>query len=69
MGLLTVRDNIMIASIRPEGIVYAVDISSLNAPNVLAKLKTSASPSKALICNEGIFIPGGRNGLLSLKIT
>ena len=67
-GLLSLKDNLMVACIRPYGVIWVLDISDINAPRLLAKLETSASPERALFVGGKIFIPGGRDGLLEMKL-
>ena len=67
-GLLTLKDGIMIASNRPEGIVWIVNIKDIISPKPLGMLKTNASVAKAVILDENILIPGGRQGLLKIAL-
>ena len=65
-GLLTAKDDLLVAANRPKGIIRLVDISDIKSPRLIAELKTNASPAKAVISDGRIFIPGGRLGLLEL---
>jgi hypothetical protein len=67
LGLLTLRDERMVAVNRAVGKVYLLDIKDRHAPRILAELSTTASPYNALFLGDRILLPGGRSGLLSLK--
>lgn len=66
-GLLTLQGNIMVATNRPKGEIYLVDIQNIRIPRIIAALNTCASPAKAIFINGRIFIPAGIAGLLELK--
>jgi len=67
-GLISLNDNLMVTCVRPTGVIWALDISDVNAPCVLARLETTASPERALFVGGRMFIPGGRDGLLEMKL-
>ena len=65
-GLLTMNDNLLIAAHRPAGRIWIADISDQQAPKLLARLDTNASPGKAVLDGDRILIPSGRLGLLQV---
>lgn len=67
-GLLSLQGNRMVATQRSTGEIRALDIANAESPTVLSHVKTNASPAKAIFCGNRILIPGGRSGLLELKI-
>ena len=68
MGLLSFGDGVMIASHRVRGTVRIVDVSDLEKPKILAKLRTNASPSKGVWVGERLLVPAGRHGLLCIRL-
>ena len=67
-GLLSIQNDLMITSQRSKGLIYAVDASDIQHPQVIATLSTNASPGKALFIEDRILIPGGRSGLLEMTL-
>lgn len=66
-GLMSIRNGLLIASKRPDGVIYAIDVADVKAPQIKARIKTSSSPAKAYITARHVLIPGGRDGLLYLE--
>lgn len=66
-GLFSFGDKVLVASLRVRGTVWVVDISEPEAPKILAKLRTNASPSKGVWVGKRLLVPAGRHGLLSIE--
>ncbi|MBQ8758968.1 MAG: hypothetical protein IJZ20_04665 [Clostridia bacterium] len=67
-GLLTICNGILAASSRFDGKIYIVDLKDIEAPKIIAKLATNASPSKAVFTDKRMLVPCGRMGLVELKL-
>ena len=67
-GLLSLHGGLLVASHRPAGRIWVVDVTDLENPRLLAKAETNASPYEAKFDGDRILIPGGRLGLLELKL-
>lgn len=67
-GKLTLAGKWLIATERAEGVVSISDVSDVTHPVTLATIRTSASPSKAVVTRTGILIPARYGGLFCLTI-
>lgn len=67
-GLLSLHENLLIASHRPAGRIWAVDVTNHKQPRLLAKLESNASPYNAKFDGDRILIPGGQLGLLAMEL-
>lgn len=66
-GLISIENGTFIASDRPSGLLYVLDVSDINFPHVTSEIKVTSSPAKAYITARHVLIPGGRDGLLCLE--
>ena len=67
-GLLTMRGDRLVCAKRYSGEITVLDISDIEHPRILTHLQTNASPGKAIFSDERILLPGGRSGLLEVRI-
>jgi len=67
-GYLYAKDGILVSSDRISGLIRITDISDIHSPRLTACVETNASVSNALISDGRILVPGGRMGLLLVKL-
>ncbi|MBR2341417.1 MAG: hypothetical protein IKA72_03320 [Clostridia bacterium] len=67
-GAMAIKDNLAIVTNRKKGALFAVDISDIHQPKLLADLATVGVLWKAVFIGERIFVPAERDGLLELKL-
>ncbi len=64
LGKPTIADNRLYAVNRRTGIVTIADISDLKKPNLIDQFELPGNPSRCVVHNGTLVIPGGYHGLL-----